>query len=129
MLAIKAWQNMIKGTIALGQLTPAQEAIFQAQQPNGCYYHCTDSHPSNATLTSPGCHTLNIFKTQHRQHQGKGGVVVAMEVKVVVMMVVEEIAAVVKATTNVNLLPTTFKINNSSNHLPSLHKVNPNLTN
>eukprot|EP00957_Ditylum_brightwellii_P080359 6112092-Ditylum_brightwellii.AAC.1 len=38
-LAMRAWQNAIKDIIALGQLTPAQEAIFQAQQSNGCYYH------------------------------------------------------------------------------------------
>eukprot|EP00957_Ditylum_brightwellii_P058722 4452974-Ditylum_brightwellii.AAC.1 len=59
--------------IALGQLTPAQEAIFQAQLPNGCYYHCTDSHPSNATSPSPGCCTLKIFKAQRRQDQEQGG--------------------------------------------------------
>eukprot|EP00957_Ditylum_brightwellii_P014537 1094545-Ditylum_brightwellii.AAC.1 len=38
-LAMRAWQNAIKYMIASGQLTPAQEAIFEAQQPNGCYYH------------------------------------------------------------------------------------------
>eukprot|EP00957_Ditylum_brightwellii_P012860 972028-Ditylum_brightwellii.AAC.1 len=59
--------------IALGQLTSAQEGIFQAQQPNGCYYHRTDSHPSNTTLTSPGCCTLNIFKAQRGQNQEQGG--------------------------------------------------------
>eukprot|EP00957_Ditylum_brightwellii_P039126 2958165-Ditylum_brightwellii.AAC.1 len=52
-----------------------------------------------------------------------------MAVAVVMLMTVEAVAAVVKATTNVNLLPSTFKVNNNSNHLLSLSKVNPNLTN
>eukprot|EP00957_Ditylum_brightwellii_P134798 10277371-Ditylum_brightwellii.AAC.1 len=72
-MAMQAWQNTIKDMIVLGQLTPAQEAIFQAHQPNGCCYHCTDSYPSNATLTSPGFHTLNIFKAQRCQNQEQGG--------------------------------------------------------
>eukprot|EP00957_Ditylum_brightwellii_P055652 4216539-Ditylum_brightwellii.AAC.1 len=52
-----------------------------------------------------------------------------MKVLVVVMIAVEAVVAVVKATTNVNLLPSTFKVNSSSNYLLSLSKVNPNLTN
>eukprot|EP00957_Ditylum_brightwellii_P027736 2096749-Ditylum_brightwellii.AAC.1 len=52
-----------------------------------------------------------------------------MAVMLVVLMAVEAVAAVVKATTNINILPSTFRVNNSSNHLLSLSKVNPNLTN
>eukprot|EP00957_Ditylum_brightwellii_P121799 9288512-Ditylum_brightwellii.AAC.1 len=52
-----------------------------------------------------------------------------MTVAVVVLMAVEAVAAVVKDTTNINLLPSIFRVNNNSNHLLSPSKVNPNLTN
>eukprot|EP00957_Ditylum_brightwellii_P185727 14140078-Ditylum_brightwellii.AAC.1 len=55
------------------QLTTKQEAIFQEQQPNKCYYHQNDGHPSCPTATSPGCSVLNGFKQRYCQAQNQGG--------------------------------------------------------
>mmetsp|Transcript_32314 Transcript_32314/g.47413 ORF Transcript_32314/g.47413 Transcript_32314/m.47413 type:complete len:711 (+) Transcript_32314:111-2243(+) len=63
--ALRSWQSTIKQLIMAGQLTIAQENVFQAQQPDGCYYHKNDGHPSC------DCHSLNSFKERRRQAESR----------------------------------------------------------
>eukprot|EP00957_Ditylum_brightwellii_P112376 8567837-Ditylum_brightwellii.AAC.1 len=57
MEAIRLWQNTICTAISAGTLTPnsTKEAIYQQEQPNGCYFHHKDHH------SFVECNTLNLL--------------------------------------------------------------------
>eukprot|EP00957_Ditylum_brightwellii_P102610 7820635-Ditylum_brightwellii.AAC.1 len=48
METICSWKNTIQTVIATGTLTPGstQKTVYQQEQPNGCYFHWKDHHPS-----------------------------------------------------------------------------------
>eukprot|EP00957_Ditylum_brightwellii_P004652 354073-Ditylum_brightwellii.AAC.1 len=67
---MSGWKNTIKLMILNGQMTPDQESIFQQQQPNGYYYHRTDSHQSTSNF---GCNNINQFCQRAQNHCNQGG--------------------------------------------------------